>query len=269
MIVGLSSIAMAVIALLNRNILNYLRTGNFFFTEQSKQRVVIVGIDSETARISRLIRSELDYPVEIEGTVRITEDRESLREDSLGTLSQLGEIVRIYKVDEVIFANKDFSTEEILTAMSALQLPALRYKIVPPDADYLVGPQVIHDSLSAEGSLFNLALPEWRSKKRSFDIAASSALLLLYPLSFFIYKRPLRALGNLWKTLKGEYHMVGYIDPQAKGLPKLKPGLLNMAHRVSGSEGNPEHNRGLDRHYARAYSVEMDLEVLVKGLRGV
>ncbi|MEM7038398.1 MAG: glycosyltransferase, partial [Bacteroidota bacterium] len=104
MIVGLSSVAMAVIALLNRNIINYRKTGNFFFTEESKKRVVIVGIDAETERISRLIRAELNYPVEIEGTVRIDESRENMREDCLGTLSQLGEIVSIYKVDEVIFA---------------------------------------------------------------------------------------------------------------------------------------------------------------------
>lgn len=266
MIVGLSSVAMALIALLDRNILNYVRTGHFFFTEQGRRRVVIVGIDSETARIAKLIRAELDYPVEIEGTVRVGAPDGAPREDHLGTLEQLGEIVRIYKVDEVIFANKGLSTEDILDAMSALQLPALRYKIVPPDADYLVGPQVIHDSLHGEGGSWNLASPDLRFKKRVFDIAASSTLLLLYPLTFFLYKRPLRALGNLWKALTGKVHLVGYIEPNPAGLPKLKPGLLSMRHRASDSA---EHARGLDRHYARAYSVEMDLEVVMKGARGV
>lgn len=266
MIVGLTSAAMAVIALLNRNILNYIRTGNFFFTEQSKRRVVIVGLDSETARIAKLIRSELDYPVEIEGTVRVGASEGNPREDHLGSLEQLGEIVRIYKVDEVIFANKGLNTEEILHTMSALHLPALKYKIVPPDADYLVGPQVIHDSLHAEGSLFNLALPELRWRKRVFDIVASGAMLLLWPATFFLYKRPFRALGNLWKALTGKVHLVGYIEQNPAGLPKLKPGLLSMKHRATDST---EHARGLDRHYARAYSVEMDLEVLVRGLRGV
>jgi O-antigen biosynthesis protein len=266
MIVGLSSISMAIIALLDRNILNFARTGNFFFTEQSKKRVVIVGIDTEVARISKLIRSELDYPVEIEGTVRISEERTQPQSDSLGTLSQLGEIVRIYKIDEVIFANKDFSTEQILNAMSAIQLPALRYKIVPPDADYLVGPQVIHDNLHLEGSVFKLASSELRFKKRVFDVLASVTLLLLFPVSFWVYKRPGRALGNLWKALTGRVHLVGYIEDAPKGLPALKPGILSMNYRTAASE---EHARGLDRHYARAYSVEMDLEVLLRGGRGM
>jgi O-antigen biosynthesis protein len=268
MIVGLTSIAMAVIALLDRNIINYRRTGNFFFTEDSKKRVVIVGIDSETERITKLIRSELNYPVEIEGTVRITENRDQAREDSLGTVSQLGEIVSIYKVDEVIFANKNFSTEEILNVMSGLHMPTLKYKIVPPDADYLVGPQVIHDSLHLEGAMFNLASPDLQFKKRMVDVFGSLGLMLIYPISFFVYKRPFKALGNLWKVLTGKLHLVGYIEANPIGLPTLKRGILNMRYRMRTSgDSSAEHSRGLDRHYARSYSTALDWEILLKGLR--
>jgi hypothetical protein len=215
-----------------------------------------------------LIRSELNYPVEIEGTVRIVEDRNTLREDSLGTISQLGEIVSIYKVDEVIFANKSFSTEEILNVMSGLHMPALKYKIVPPDADYLVGPQVIHDSLHLEGAMFNLASPDLQFKKRMMDIFGSLGLMLIYPITFFVYKRPLRAFGNLWNVLGGKLHLVGYIEANPIGLPKLKRGILNMRYRMR-SSGDPsvEHSKGLDRHYARSYSTALDWEILLKGLR--
>ena len=268
MIVMLSSISMAFIALLNRNILNYFRTGNFFFTEESKKRVIIVGEDSETERISRLIRAELNYPVEIEGTVRVAEDQKELRSDSLGTLAQLNEIVAIYKVDEVIFANKGLPTEQILNIMSDLGMPSIRYKIVPPDADYLVGPQVIHDSLHSDGSGYKLSLPELQKKKRGFDVMSSLSLILLYPISFFVYKRPISALKGLWNVLRGKQHMIGYIEESPKGLPKLKDGLLNMLHRVKGKErSSEEHSTGLDRHYAKSYSVEVDLEILVKGMR--
>lgn len=271
MIVMLSSISMALIALLNRNILNYLRTGSFFFSEVAKKRVVIVGEESEASRIARLIRAELNYPVEIEGTVRIDEGRVELPVDSLGTLSQLSEIVSIYKIDEVIFANKGLSTEQILSVMSDLGMPSIKYKIVPPDADYLVGPQVIHDSLHAEGGGYRLALSDLQKKKRVFDLMVSSGLILFYPVSFFIYKRPLSALRGLWDVMLGKRHLVGYIEEKPIGLPKLKPGLLNMLHRMrKGSlESSSEHSKGLDRHYAKSYSVEMDLEILLRGLRFV
>ena len=73
----------AIIALLNRNVINYRKTGQFFFTEESKKRVLIVGIDHEAARIARLIRSELNYPAEIVGTVRVDENREEMREEMI------------------------------------------------------------------------------------------------------------------------------------------------------------------------------------------
>lgn len=270
MIVGLSSVSMALIALLNRNIINYRKTGNFFFTEESKKRVVIVGIDEEAERITRLIRSELNYPVEIEGTVRIDEKREKMREDCLGTLSQLGEIVQIYKVDEVIFANKQLSTEHILGIMSRLELPALRYKIVPPDVDYLVGPHVIHTSLHQQTAFYSLEQREVKFKKRVFDLLGSVALLLLFPLTFWRYPNPLLAIRNIWNVMRGKCHMVGYIDEQPQDLPKLKKGILNMLHRVkSPTKASEEHSRGLDRHYARAYSTELDIEILLKGFRNL
>ncbi|HHG84509.1 MAG TPA: glycosyltransferase, partial [Bacteroidetes bacterium] len=270
MIVGLSSVSMALIALLNRNIINYRKTGNFFFTEESKKRVVIVGIDEEAERISRLIRSELKYPVEIEGTVRIDEKREKMREDCLGTLSQLGEIIQIYKVDEVIFANKQLSTEHILGVMSRIQQDTLSYKIVPPDVNYLVGPHVIHTSLHQQAAFYSLEQKEVKFKKRVFDLLSSSILLLLFPLTFWLYSNPIWAFRNIWNVLMGKNHLVGYIGAHPKGLPKLKEGILNMLHRVkTPANASDEHAKGLDRHYARAYSTELDIEILLKGFRNL
>ncbi|MEM6271478.1 MAG: glycosyltransferase [Bacteroidota bacterium] len=270
MIVGLSSVAMAIIALLNRNVINYRKTGHFFFTEESKKRILIVGIDDEAGRIGRMIRSELNYPAEIVGTVRVDDERNQMREDCIGTLAQLDEIVNIYMVDEIIFANKQLSTERILTIMSQLEHPSLRYKIVPPNADYLVGPSVIHASRHNQSSLYVLDQREARFRKRAFDVAGSGALLLLYPATFWVYRRPGRALTNLWNAFTGRKHLVGYIGPQRPDLPKLKEGVLNMLHRVRSSKpDSEEHSRGLDRHYAASYSPELDIEILLKGIRSI
>lgn len=270
MIVGLSSVAMGIIALLNRNVINFRKTGHFFFTEESKKRVVIVGIDLETERISRLIRSELKYPAEIVGTVRVDENREAMREDCIGTMGQLDEIVKIYMVDEVIFANKELSTERILAVMARIEQPSLRYKIVPPDVDYLVGPSVIHASLHNQVALYSLEQKEVKAKKRVFDVLGSLGLMVLYPLTFWLYKRPGRAIANLWRALTGKKTLVGYIGPQRSDLPELKEGILNMLHRVkSNAPPSEEHSRGLDRHYAASYTPELDIEILLKGVRNI
>lgn len=270
MIVGLSSVAMALITLLNRNLINYYRTGNFFFTEEAKKRVVVVGTDAEVDRIVRMVRSELDYPVEIEGTVRFEEDRSGMRDDSLGTLAQLDEIVSIYKIDEVIFANKGMSTSEILDVMSSLEQPALRYKIVPPDADYLVGPNIIHASLSNRSTAYRLDQPEAKRQKRMFDLGLGLLLLVAYPLTFWRYPAPGLALSNIFQVIFGKKHLVGYIETKPKGLPAIKRGVLNMLDRVKrGGTDNSEHAKRLDHLYARTYSPDLDMEILMKGMRNL
>jgi hypothetical protein len=185
-------------------------------------------------------------------------------------LAQLGEVVNIYKIDEVIFANKGMSTSEILDVMSGLQMPALRYKIVPPDADYLVGPNIIHASLSSRGAIYRLEMPDLKFQKRLFDLGLSLLLTLIFPLTFWRYPNPGLALGNLLKVLGGKKHLVGYIESKPNGLPNIKDGVLNMLHRVKGSGSNSgDHSKRLDQLYARTYSPELDLEILLKGMRNL
>lgn len=99
---------------------------------------------------------------------------------------------------------------------------------------------------------------------------SSLMLLLAYPIMFWLYKRPGSALSNIWNVLRGHYHLVGYIRKDPEGLPSLKQGLLNMLDRVKGKKGMEEqHSAGLDRHYARSWSWELDVEILLKGLRRI
>ncbi len=269
MIVGLSSVALAGIALINRNIVNYWNTGSFFFTEENKRRVVVVGMDEEVERIKKLIRSELIYPVVIEGSVSLDKMESTTLTDWLGTVSQLDEIVKIYKVDEVIFANQSMSTEQIISIMSSIQRTNLSYKIVPPGADYLIGPNVIHASRDGHSIFYSLDLREVKFRKRLFDVFGSLALLFLFPILFVIYPNPLLAFRNLWRVILGKYHLVGYIEDNPPGLPELKKGVLNMLHRAGDVPESLTHFLWLDRYYARSYSPELDWEILLKGIRNL
>lgn len=269
-IVGLASISTVVIASLTRGVLNRIREGNFIFNEPPKRRVVICGDVEEAVRIENLISKELDYPAMVEGIVTTTEGATADSEvHILGSFSQLPEIVSIYRVDEIIFSNKSLPAERIIKTMSGIQRDNLQYKIVPPDVNYLIGPHVIHSTMYNSQLFFNLEKRDVKWKKRLFDMTSSLVLLWAFPVSFFLYKKPGLALKNLWNVLRGEYHLVGYIKAEPPGLPQIKKGVLNMLHRVKGasSKGEEEHSKGLDRHYARAYSWELDLEILFKGFR--
>ena len=267
-IVALSSLAVALVSIMARALVNLAQNKSLLFTEEQIKRVIIVGDETESSRISAMILRDLQYPVEIEGAVFPEESRPEGKNSFLGTITQLREIVSIYRIDEVIFSGQSLSTLQILNLMSAN--PALQYKIVPPGADYLVGPQVIHSSKFAGAGFFNLSRKEIKRKKRTFDIAISTILLLTSPVLFWMYKNPKGAVSNLLHVLRGDYHLVGYIASEPEGLPKIKAGLLNMLHRMRKNEDSmAQFPDGLDRHYARAYSVALDLEILIKGIRKI
>ena len=269
-IVGLASISSIFIALITRGVINLVQTGSFFFNEEPQKRVVITGEMAEATRIKKMVEQELNYAVSIEGVVITSPETQPVDHQIavLGTADQLQEIVQFYKIDEVIFSNKGMSTEQIIGQMAQIQRDNLTYKIVPPDVNYLVGPHVIHSSLYGDTIPFPLQRKELKVKKRLFDVAFSWALISSFPLHFWLYRKPGIALKHLFQVLFGEKHLVGYIRTNPDGLPKIKEGVLSMMDRVkSNKEQEAQHSYGLDRHYARSYSLGLDFEILFKGIR--
>jgi hypothetical protein len=184
----------------------------------------------------------------------------------------LDEIVRHHRIDEVIFCNKDLSTAAIINTMSRLKDHNLHFKIVPDRADYLVGPNVILAAGNLKPLVANLAKREYRYKKWVFDYALTLGLLLAYPLTFWIYRKPWAALKNLTGVLFGDYHLVGYIGGKTHNLPKIKRGLLDMGelfrHRRS-TQLDENESRRLNLLYARTYSPALDWEIVINGFRNI
>jgi hypothetical protein len=151
--------------------------------------------------------------------------------------------------------------------MGQLHEQKVSFKIVPKDADYLIGPNFIYVVSPHTGLIFsNLAKPESHYKKLFFDFVVSSGLMILFPLIFWIFEKPGQAWKNIWKVWKGNYHLVGYIDGSSPDLPPLKHGILDMS---SLRKTRTEEYKQLDRQYARHYSWGLDLQILLKGFRKI
>lgn len=274
-IVGLSSIFSMLIAFTTRGVINLRNKGSFFFTETSKKRIILAGNKENLPRIIHFLQDEPEYPLEIVGIVTNNGEKNNEKPfydenfpEILGELSQLSEIIRFYGINEVIFCNKSLSTEQIIGIMADNQQEFIEYKIVPPDADYIVGPQFIHTARHQRQVLPNLNRPEHKFRKRVTDIIGSSLLLMTYPLLFWAYKSPFAALKGLIQTFFGKKHLVGYIQTENKTLPKIKSGLLNMLHRNHNSQTNVNTSH-LDAYYAKVYSWDLDVEILLKAWREI
>lgn len=266
-IVGLTSMFTVFLCIFNRFMVSLLLRGKMDLREKKKRRALIVGDAAEALRVSRMIRRDLDYDVELIGLLVSDPPQGEKNPEILGHSDQLEEALEVYRADEIIFCNKSLSTRGIIEEMTRLMRNGLTFRIVPPDADYLIGPNQIHSAGDTQFTL-NLVLPQNRVRKRLFDAAASAFLMVLYPLTFWLYRKPVAAFKSLWGTLKGHYHLVGYVEENNPALPHMKHGLLNMSHFLSRrNEPVRTDPRQLDSWYARSYSPALDLEILLKGWR--
>jgi O-antigen biosynthesis protein len=268
-IVMLGSSLTLVLTLFHRGLLNYFRSGNFFLDERARKRIVIAGNVEEAQRVVELIEGHIVYNCEIIGIVA-DDDKQANELRVLGKVNDLQEVISFYQVDEVVFCNKSMNTQQIIEQMTTLSPLQVDFKIVPIEADYLIGPNIIVNPGGLVQSFARLYLRENRLKKQVLDLAISLGLVAFFPLTFWMYRRPIAALRCLWQVLMGEYHLVGYIDGSAEDLPKLKQSLLNMQTLVQSKRKDSSYSAqdliNLDRIYARNYSTALDMEIIALGL---
>lgn len=184
----------------------------------------------------------------------------------IGTLNQLDEIVRIFRVEEIIFCSKDIRSQDILSWMTRLG-PAVSYKIVPEESLSIIG----SSSKNEPGELYtieiryNIAQPGQRRNKRMQDLLICGALLLTFPVwMLFSGKRKLFA-RNWWAVLRSAKTWVGYaVNPQNSSLPKLKPGVFSPLDALRGLNPTESAVTRLNFLYAKDWNAWRDLEILLK-----
>lgn len=110
---------------------------NFIKRSPKNKRIVIVGTEKECERIQSLLE-ELQIKNGFIG--KITSDNTIKRHPGfIGSLAQIKDILRIYKINEVIFCAKDLRIEEILEKMSELEKLAIEYKFTQEDSNAILG----------------------------------------------------------------------------------------------------------------------------------
>ncbi len=245
------------LGLMIRSLHNWLRQGRLHLTGEISQRVLIVAAPEHFRRLRKLLFEDIRYPAEFLGYVSPTPHPEAL-----GTLAQLPSIVEHTNAEELVFCNASLSSQEIITLMTRYFYKRLSFKIIPPYADYLIGPQSILVSRYSLRLYLRLHQPEVLFQKKLFDMAAAVLLLLSYPFIFWIYHKPLAALKSLLGVLSGRYHFVSYSEIPTEEMPLLKEGLLTTDFLRT----HYPRTLNADLLYAHRYSVLLDWKILMLGL---
>ena len=246
---------------ITRYLLHFTKIPLFKLDFKKKLKFVIVASINEAQIISNVLNQNINKP-EIIGFVSVN----GSGKEFLGNISQISEINKIHKPDEIIFSAKDLSSQEIIKNILALSDTKTTFRIASPDSLTVVG----SNNLDTQGDLYSfefntITKPINKRLKRIFDTLLSIFLLLTLPISILFVENKANLIGNIFKVLTGMKSWVGYKNKSNLKLPKIKDGVISLSDIYKSGNKNE-----IDKHninYARNYNVYNDLLIVIKAFK--
>jgi GT2 family glycosyltransferase len=265
----LTGTAWGIIALtLSRLLLHLLRIGGYQINASKSKRFAVVGEEPEAQRVAELLQKALANPGFI-GLIN-SGTQPGDKNGFLGNITQIMDIINIYKIDEIIFCAKDMPAENIIDQMSALQHTQVEYKIAPPESMSIIG----SNSIDTAGDLYVIDINsigkfQNRRSKRVFDVGMGLVLLVSYPLTVFITGHPLNYLRNIFGVLIGLRSITGYHPENyhEHKLPTIRKGIIYPTDALNQQSIDQQSIGRLNMLYARDYRIGTEFRLLYKGFR--
>ena len=237
---------------------------------RKKRRIIIVGSEKESDRVLDILH-EVDISPNFVGRISWSEAPQG--EKFFGDLSQINEIIKINRIDEIVFCAKDIPSQEIIRTMLSITDNAVEFKIAPPESLSIIG----SSSINTTGELYvvhfnSLSTRNARRRKRLFDIVSSFLLLVLSPVLIFLVKSPLGFLRNIVVVLLGIKTWVGFCELSEeinKDLPDIGKGILSPVAEKKEKLLSQETIRQFNLLYAKDYKLANDLSILIRDFRNL
>ncbi len=239
---------------------------NFESKRTVKKRFLVIGSPEETQRVNAILESTSIKPDFI-GLVS-SETVGEAPEGFIGNLSQVPDIIEIYKITEVIFCSKDVPHQVIIDKMVDWHATNVDYKIAPEDSLSIIG----SNSINTRGDLYTVDIKAIdtrpnRRNKRLFDVVTAVFSLIFWLPLALVVKHPVRFLKNAILVLFGRKTWVGYCTPadETQKLPKIRKGVYHPASCLEKETVTDVLNQ-LNLLYARDYTVWKDAEIFFKSV---
>ena len=167
-----------------------------------------------------------------------------------------------------MFCSKDLSQSNIGELMSRLSSSSVRFTIVPPSAEFIIGSNTIKTPVDLYVlNVSSITSEDNRRKKRLLDVMVALFLLLFYVLICWFVKRPFGLLKNIILVIFGKKTWVGYSNEnmdEINKLPHLRTSVLTIIDVFSSECLDRKSVNKLNLLYASNYSIRNDLNVICK-----
>ncbi|MFM9005426.1 MAG: hypothetical protein ACKOSR_07975, partial [Flavobacteriales bacterium] len=221
-------------------------------------RTIILGSEEEKTRVENVlsstqVRCEI-FPVSQSSIEAFTVERAA---------NSFADFIRVEKIKQIIFCAADVDAATIISLM-ALGGNHLEYKIVPPEALYIIGSGKINTVGSDIVQEVNsISLPHNRRLKRCIDVCVALALIITAPISIWFANKPLRVVSNCLSVIFNRKSWIGKTtgSPQISALSLLKPGVIMPSYA---SDGTGLGNVSVKKHllYIKDYNPLFDIRLI-------
>lgn len=257
MLLILSFLWVVSYSLLSRLVLNRIRVKAWIIGSDRQKNVLVLGDSSQLHKANTLLKQK-------KTTFHCLQKEP--REINKFQLQQWVDLIRIQKIEEIIFCQKNLDWKQILDLMKNLN-DRVEFKIMTESSAGIIGSSSRHNrgeiySLDLE---YNLAQRVFIRQKRLFDFLFSTLLFCFSWLLIFVFNSKKQFMLNVMQVMSGQLTWVSYQKQEApkSNLPYIKPGIL---YPVPASEHilSAEFEEQLLSMYAWNYSVWTDLEICLR-----
>lgn len=236
---------------------------SFNLNPDISKRIAIIGKEEEFERVNNLLK-QTKIQASFLGFIS-ADDRGSNHTSFVGTINQIGEVIEIYKINEVIFCSRDISSQGIIDYMHTLVSAEVDFKIAPPESLSIIG----SNSIDTAGDLYmidvnSISKSKNKRNKRLFDILSSLLFIAFSPFLILFQKNKMRFLTNVFSVLFGLKSWVGYGREKQEHLPKLKPSVLSPADAIKNITISDDTRNRLHLSYSKDYRIQNDLNIVWK-----
>jgi GT2 family glycosyltransferase len=247
-------------ALFIRIALSFTGIKRFTLFMNQRKKILIAGSLSECKRVLALLEKlniQPDFTAFVSGEKNVSPH-------FIGEISQLEEITRIHKVNEVIFCASDIPASEIINSMLTLSKSGCDFKIAPANSESIIG----SNSINTTGDLYAfhanpVTTAKNRRNKRAFDILVSVCLLILFPVWIRRNNTGL-ILKDIFLVLSNQKTWIGYGRPYSKTAELMKPGVFFPHQAFPRSAHDGDLFEKIDMAYARNYKVLNDFKIFIR-----
>jgi O-antigen biosynthesis protein len=238
------------------------------FTKSKPKNYLIVASEQTAIKIGGLIRQNENDAI-IVGAIAPFIDALNGNSFYINTLDKLAEVIKIMKIEYVVFSSDDMSLQNILDQM-ILPDKEVKYLITSGNNESVIGSsQNINKNLFYAESSFKLSHSFYLRLKRLFDVSTSVLFLVALPLILLLSKNRSKIFTNLGPVFFGSKSWVGYSDGHAtSSLPFIKKGVFDISSLISDNDYYPllKDTDTANIFYAKTYSLNMDIKIIFNNI---